>query len=169
MEKIWMHYTIIHRYELTNNRNKSIYDLFCNLRQSLLHQLVRMENLENYQYCWLTDRLFYSGLTSSSWIFSQYKDFVAKIDKFYCSLKAYGMALDDINLSFRLGYPDDLAYKLYDRKAKCLVAFKQMADAGEAYKLALKYVDKVSKTTAFLQTMILGSYLKTCSIIGRKN
>ena len=54
------------------------------------------------------------------------------------------MALDDINLSFRLGYPDDLAYKLYDRKAKCLVAFKQMADAGEAYKLALKYVDKVS-------------------------
>ena len=79
------------------------------------------------------------------------------------------MALDDINLAFRLGYPDDLAYKLYDRKAKCLVAFKQMADAGEAYKLALKYVDKVSKTTAFLQTMILGSYLKTCSIIGRKN
>ena len=54
------------------------------------------------------------------------------------------MALDDINLAFRLGYPDDLAYKLYDRKAKCLVAFKQMADAGEAYKLALKYVDKVS-------------------------
>ena len=95
------------------------------------------------------------------------------------------MALDDINLSFRMGYPDDLAYKLYDRKAKCLVAFKQMADAGEAYKLALKYVDKVSwdrilqfkqsnnphwvQTTAFLQTMILGSYLKTCSIIGRKN
>ena len=63
------------------------------------------------------------------------------------SLKAYGMAIDDIDLSFRLGYPDDLAYKLYDRKAKCLVAFKQMADAELAYKAALKYVDKASKLT----------------------
>ena len=57
------------------------------------------------------------------------------------------MAIDDIDLSFRLGYPDDLAYKLYDRKAKCLVAFKQMADAELAYKAALKYVDKASKLT----------------------
>ena len=63
------------------------------------------------------------------------------------SLKAYGMALDDINLAFRLGYPDDLAYKLYDRKAKCLIAFKQMADAEPAYKAALKYVDKATKLT----------------------
>lgn len=62
-------------------------------------------------------------------------------------LKAYGMAIDDIDLSFRLGYPDDLAYKLYDRKAKCLVAFKQMADAEVAYKAALKYVDKATKLT----------------------
>jgi len=62
-------------------------------------------------------------------------------------LKAYGMAIDDITLSFRLGYPDDLAYKLYDRKAKCLVAFKQMADAELAYKAALKYVDKATKLT----------------------
>ena len=58
------------------------------------------------------------------------------------------MCLDDIKLAFRLGYPDDLAYKLYDRKAKCLIAFKQMADAGEAYKLAFKYVDKATKLTA---------------------
>ena len=62
-------------------------------------------------------------------------------------LKAYGMAIDDIDFSFRLGYPDDLAYKLYDRKAKCLVAFKQMADAEVAYKAALKYVDKATKLT----------------------
>ena len=58
------------------------------------------------------------------------------------------MCLDDIKLAFRLGYPDDLAYKLYDRKAKCLIAFKQMADAGEAYKLAFKYVDKATKLSA---------------------
>ena len=56
------------------------------------------------------------------------------------SLKAYGMALDDIELSFRLGYPDDLAYKLHDRRAKCLVAFKQMEDAGEAYRWLQRYI-----------------------------
>ena len=63
------------------------------------------------------------------------------------SLKAYRMALDDIQLAFQMGYPDDLAYKLYDRRAKCLIAFKQMADAGEAYRLALKFVDKATKLT----------------------
>merc|ERR1719203_1234332 len=31
------------------------------------------------------------------------------------SLKAYYLALDDINLAFRVGYPDELPYKLYDR------------------------------------------------------
>ena len=56
------------------------------------------------------------------------------------SLKAYGMALDDIELAFRLGYPDDLAYKLHDRRAKCLVAFKQMEDAGEAYRWVRRYI-----------------------------
>ena len=70
------------------------------------------------------------------------------------SLKAYGMALDDIKLSFQMGYPDDLAYKLYDRKAKCLITFKQMADAGEAYRLALKYVDKATKLTGDRKTQV---------------
>ena len=64
------------------------------------------------------------------------------------------MALDDIKLSFQMGYPDDLAYKLYDRKAKCLIAFKQMADAGEAYRLALKYVDKATKLTGDRKTQV---------------
>jgi len=64
------------------------------------------------------------------------------------SLKAYAFALDDIRLAFESGYPDDLAYKLYDRKAKILVAFKQMKDAGEAYKKALEYLDKATKLPA---------------------
>lgn len=53
------------------------------------------------------------------------------------------MAMDDIQLALESGYPDDLAYKLYDRKAKILVAFKRIPEAVEAYKTALKYVDKV--------------------------
>ncbi len=32
------------------------------------------------------------------------------------SLKAYHLALDDIKLAFEAGYPDDLRYKLLDRK-----------------------------------------------------
>ena len=43
----------------------------------------------------------------------------------------------------KVGYPDELAYKLYDRRAKILVLFKQMEDAEEAYKSAVKYLDKV--------------------------
>jgi len=60
-------------------------------------------------------------------------------------LKAYHMVLDDIALAFKLGYPDELAYKLYDRQAKCFVAFKQMDDARKAYGNALKYLDKAKK------------------------
>jgi len=61
------------------------------------------------------------------------------------SLKAFHLALDDIELAFKMGYPDDLAFKLYDRKAKCLLPFKRMAEAEEAYKQALKYLDKAKK------------------------
>jgi len=63
------------------------------------------------------------------------------------SLKAYNLAIDDIDLAFQLGYPDDLAFKLYERKGKCLVAFKQMQSAKVAYTLALKFLDKAKKLT----------------------
>ena len=46
-------------------------------------------------------------------------------------------------IPIQVGYPDELAYKLYDRRAKILVLFKQMEDAEEAYKSAVKYLDKV--------------------------
>jgi len=64
------------------------------------------------------------------------------------SLKAYKMALDDIKMSLEVGYPDDLAYKLYDRRAKILVLFRQMEDAEASYKLAIKYIDKATKLSA---------------------
>jgi len=64
------------------------------------------------------------------------------------SLKAYDMALDDIRMALEVGYPDDLAYKLYDRRAKILVVFRQMADAEEAYRTSLKYLEKAKKLSA---------------------
>ena len=39
------------------------------------------------------------------------------------------MALQDISLAFLAGYPGDLAYKLHDRRAKCLM---ELGDYGSA-------------------------------------
>jgi len=61
------------------------------------------------------------------------------------SLKAFDLALDDIELAFQMGYPDDLAYKLYDRRAKSLLPFKRMKEAEAAYKQALQFLDKAKK------------------------
>lgn len=49
-----------------------------------------------------------------------------------------------VTYNIQVGYPDELAYKLYDRKGKILVVFRQMADAEIAYKAAIKYLDKVN-------------------------
>ena len=41
------------------------------------------------------------------------------------SLKAYHLALDDIKLAFKSGYPEELHFKLLERKAKILMFFRQ--------------------------------------------
>ena len=45
------------------------------------------------------------------------------------SLKAYHLALDDIKLAFEMGYPEELRFKLLERKAKILMLGKQFSDA----------------------------------------
>jgi len=57
------------------------------------------------------------------------------------SLKAYPMALDDIRLALESGYPDELKFKLIDRKAKILMYFRQFSDAHSAYKELMKALD----------------------------
>ncbi len=64
------------------------------------------------------------------------------------SLKAYHLSLDDIKLAFEAGYPEELQYKLLERKAKILVFFKQFIDAREAYKQLLKSLDKAKVDAA---------------------
>ena len=49
------------------------------------------------------------------------------------SLKAYHLALDDIRLAFEMGYPDELRFKLLERKAKILMLGKQFSDAQAGY------------------------------------
>ena len=57
------------------------------------------------------------------------------------SLKAYHLALDDIRLAFEMGYPDELRFKLLERKAKILMLGKQFSDAQDTYKELLKALD----------------------------
>ena len=58
------------------------------------------------------------------------------------SLKAYHLSLDDIKLAFDSGYPEDLQFKLLERKAKIEVFFKQFIDARNTYKALLVSLDK---------------------------
>ena len=61
------------------------------------------------------------------------------------SLKWYKQALDDIQLALLSGYPDELAFKLYERQGKIKAFFKDVDGACESYKLALKYSEVASK------------------------
>ena len=57
------------------------------------------------------------------------------------SLKAYHLSLDDIKLAFDSGYPEELHFKLLERKAKILIFFKQYLDARDTYKALLTSLD----------------------------
>jgi tetratricopeptide (TPR) repeat protein len=57
------------------------------------------------------------------------------------SLKAFALALDDIRLALESGYPEDLHFKLLERKAKILMYFKQFSDAQKVYKDLVKSLD----------------------------
>ena len=48
------------------------------------------------------------------------------------------MALDDMKLAFECGYPEELHFKLLDRKAKILMFFKQFVDARDTFKELMK-------------------------------
>ena len=61
------------------------------------------------------------------------------------SLKWYKQALDDIQLALLSGYPDELAYKLYERQGKIKAFFKDVDGACESYKLAIKYIEVANK------------------------
>ena len=52
----------------------------------------------------------------------------------------YKECIADINLTFELGYPADLVYKLHERKAKCYVQLGQNQDAIESLQKATQCV-----------------------------
>lgn len=62
-------------------------------------------------------------------------------------MKEYDLALADIEEAFSLDYPQELHHKLYDRRARCLMAIKQYKDAQNSFQKALSALDS-SKLTA---------------------
>lgn len=48
-------------------------------------------------------------------------------------LAKYQMCLEDIRCAFRYGYPNELRYKLYDRRGQCLLAVGSIDDALESF------------------------------------
>ncbi|XP_002740933.1 protein-lysine N-methyltransferase SMYD4-like [Saccoglossus kowalevskii] len=50
--------------------------------------------------------------------------------------------LDDIDRAFEYGYPEDLKYKLYDRRGQCFYNLKRKFDAIACFKDAMSWVDK---------------------------
>ena len=69
------------------------------------------------------------------------------------SLKAFHSALDDIKLAMESGYPEELHFKLLERKAKILTFFKQFIDARDTYKLLLKSLDNAKVDANKKQTI----------------
>ena len=86
----------------------------------------------------------------------------------------FNAALRDIQRALGNGYPPHLAYKLLERKAKCLLKLGLITEAKEAFHEAIAGVTKhikdadkksilVSSMSKLLETCQISSQKKTCS------
>ncbi len=57
------------------------------------------------------------------------------------SLRAFHLAADDIRLALESGYPEELRFKLLDRRAKVETHFRQFSDARDTYKELIGALD----------------------------
>ena len=53
--------------------------------------------------------------------------------------------LDDIKASFLFGYPDELVFKLYERKGRCFMSLERPNEAATCFEEALNKGQKISK------------------------
>ena len=59
----------------------------------------------------------------------------------FYNLQLYNLAIDDIDLVLKLNYPKELKYKVYERKAKSLLALKKHEEGIEEFKKTLQALD----------------------------
>ena len=58
-------------------------------------------------------------------------------------LRKYDLAITDIDLAIRYGYPTDVQYKLLDRKGKCYIHLGKKSEAIECFKCGLKFLETI--------------------------
>ena len=78
-----------------------------------------------------------------------------------CQQGRFQQAVVDIEYSLEAGYPNEMVYKLYERKAKCLVGCKKMGEAINYYNMAIDMLkeanldeEKTKNISKTLQTEI---------------
>ena len=50
--------------------------------------------------------------------------------------------MDDIKASFMFGYPNELTFKLYDRRGRCHLKLRHFAEAAQAFEEALLKIEE---------------------------
>jgi tetratricopeptide (TPR) repeat protein len=61
-------------------------------------------------------------------------------------LNKFDLALRDCDEAINIGYPKHLRYKLEERRARCFLGLKSHANAIEAFRNALRYLDDAQIT-----------------------
>ncbi|XP_069689519.1 SET and MYND domain-containing protein 4-like isoform X2 [Periplaneta americana] len=88
--------------------------------------------------------LYTKSIRKTPWGKGSTKDLaitVANRSAAFYYIQKYEQALQDIEFVFSLDYPHELHYKVLDRKARCLLATKQLKDALEAFRCTLTALD----------------------------
>ena len=81
------------------------------------------------------------------------------------SLKWYHQAEEDIKLALASGYPDELAYKLHERRARIQTAHKDLEGACSSYRLGLKSLELADKLNPANKKKLQAEMLKTLTFL----
>ena len=86
-------------------------------------------------------------------------------------LKKYKECLEDIKLAFENKYPEELQYKLFDRKGNCFLELGNQSEAIANFKFAQDFLAKASlndKARASW-TKTLAKQLDRCQVVGSES
>ena len=67
----------------------------------------------------------------------------------------HSQCLEDIEAALMFGYPEDMQYKLMDRRGRCLLRCQRQYEAQEALELASLLVQKSKLSSEYLRYQFL--------------
>ncbi|XP_050521268.1 SET and MYND domain-containing protein 4-like [Daktulosphaira vitifoliae] len=89
---------------------------------------------------WYSIAILYCPQVTNDWL-KQLSILYANRSACLYHLKFYDLAIADIQRAFEHEYPNELRYKVYERKAKCLLATNRLKSALESFKATLQTLD----------------------------